>query len=142
MSSYFINGNFWQELAGLDIAQLPTSGAVLVENKERLDVLFHGFIGKEKWSQGSKPDVDGFMSDIHGLSLITEFELTGPRLIFKKRYLPQQHTISYRLVRDTVGIFRGMWKIALDEHVIATDFARCMLTQIPDSFFTEPGKPI
>lgn len=137
--SYFINGQFWQE------DEVPQERAgKLVSVSRSIEAHFHGFIGKEKMEPVNDEGIDGYITDMFGQSSVTDFVLDATTLTFTKKYTREGSApVLYNLIRgvsNDIGnqFFVGAWGIGIADHIIASGKARCVLTPIPEHFFTKP----
>lgn len=136
---FFINGVYWKEDDRHTLKTLSPSAPNTIPPRTLKQYTFHGFIGKEKMEQVPEHVTDGFMFDGLGESELFEFKFDGDNLSFKTGDMGGNSEILFRFKRSNDGAFIGEWEV-LDPSglLIDNDSARCMLTEIPNYFFTKP----
>jgi hypothetical protein len=78
---------------------------------------------------------DGEMRDNFGTAIITDVVLTAEELCFTKRYAHRTDQIKYRFRHHA-----GMWVGSYQGRETGEDEARCILTEVPETFF-QPSAP-
>jgi hypothetical protein len=132
---YFINGMFWQQGQMPYIGHDPNIGSVVMIGESQVEATFNGLIGERSLASG----YDGFLVDIFGQSVITDFLQEEKKISFFKQYERRlgndDFLISYTFTKSENGVWTGHWKAP----AVGQGEARCILTPIPDDFFLKPG---
>jgi len=136
---FFINGMFWQQGQMPFLGSAPSIGTVVMIGEQQIDAVFSGVIGERSLAAGN----DGFLTDMFGKSVLSDFQLNDKKLKFVKQYLRRledgpDFRIQYAFTKDGAGVWVGTWSAP----AVGKGEARCVLTEIPAGFFEqpEPGK--
>lgn len=130
---YFINGMFWQQGQMPFIGHDAQIGEVVMLGERQLEAVFSGLIGELSLTDGN----DGFLVDIFGQSVLSNFSVSETKMEFRKQYRRRldddAFLIQYTFTKSEGGIWNGDWKAP----AVGKGEARCMLTEIPSNFFAK-----
>lgn len=127
--AFFINGIFWQSGMFPYIGHAPGIGEVVMVGQAQIEAVFTGMIG-ERIIDGRS---DGFLHDVYGNSELTDFGITETNMQLTKRYLHRSDEILYDFEKSEGGIWIGRWH----GKRVGEGNAKCILTEIPATFFTQ-----
>ncbi|MCF7843513.1 hypothetical protein K9M47_01300 [Candidatus Gracilibacteria bacterium] len=127
--SFFISGIFWQIGMFPYIGHSPKIGEVVMIGEAQVEAVFSGMIGNRIIDSRS----DGFLHDVYGNSELTDFEIRENNMQFTKCYLRRDDEILYDFEKSEGGVWIGRWH----GKRVGEGNAKCILTEIPETFFTQ-----
>ena len=131
---FFINGMFWQQGQAPYLDHIPGEGAVVMLGQRQLQAVFSGLIGNRPLADGN----DGFLVDVFGPSVLTNFSVGDTEMEFLKQYQRRFENavlIRYTFTKSQDGVWNGEWEAP----AVGKGEARCILTEIPEEFFAKAG---
>lgn len=124
---------FWQQGQMPFIGNDHVVGEALMLGERQLEATFNGLIGEYSLTGGN----DGFLVDIFGQSVLTNFSMKETEMGFFKQYRRRlgndAYLIKYTFTKSENGIWNGEWEAT----AVGKGEARCILTEIPDGFFVK-----
>ena len=125
---YVIQGLFFQGRFELGVNYRPGIGTVAVCGTTLAEYLFSGVF----WEEGL--ELKGIIQDAFGVAKVSKIVIDETGVSFRKRYQSRSDDIDYVfLKRDGVS-----WVGEYSGHLTGCGIARCMVTEVPKSFF-EPA---
>jgi hypothetical protein len=128
MTVRLIQGFFWQHWEWIETGMDKMGDVAAMIASGRCRFMFAGTIFPA--SGNALDTLAGDMTDHFGHSILSEVVLLPREVTFVKKYDARPAVINYRFVRDGeiwIGEFAGE-KVRLGK-------ARCIITEVPDSFF-------
>jgi hypothetical protein len=126
---YFIQGVFYQNSEGLDVACKPGEGMVAVIRKALYQYTYAGFIWKEK--ENLMGELVGDMQDYYGLSNLSTIHVSDRQISFIKKYHDRKDWISYVFTKKDGNTWVGQY----DGSETGKGVTRCILTEVNEDFF-------
>jgi hypothetical protein len=124
---YFLNGLFWQEIAGVGLGGYePKIGAVAMIHRGTTQFLFAGGFGYDL----DELDFRGQMLDEHGRSLMYDITLSKGVLRFYKLYERHRGNKNYALKYELRAQPNGSWAGSYTLINGINGLARCFLNYI------------
>jgi len=124
---FLIQGVFFQNQEWLGTRMMPIDGMVAVIER---GLVFDMYAGVIRQNPDFPPQLLGGMFDHYGESVLSDIEVNGIQVRFKKQYIHRRDEISYVFkVKDGdtwVGEYSG--------EEVGNGLSRCLITEVDDSF--------
>lgn len=129
-----ISGIFW-----LGSTTGPSEKFFCIRRKEPNPIPFHGIIGNEGQSPYPDPRIIGEILDTYiGNSAVFNLHMDEEgHLSFDRESTSQRELRSFSFIKNAESVFVGRWS-AVDQDVVISGVATCIITPLPKSFFEEP----
>jgi hypothetical protein len=126
---YFIQGVFFQNNEGFDVALDPREGIVTVIRRELFRYVYTGYIQKDAENEGV---LVGEMQDFFGHSQLHKIFISDNQISFTKNYNHRMDWIVYMFTKKDCDTWVGQY----DGPATGTGISRCIVTEVNDEFLS------